>query len=647
MRSTERNQQYYLTDIPLDQAIKSYFELLSKHKTFCRKQETIKIDESLGKITSEAIWALNSSPRYDSSAMDGFAVKASDTITATETNPIYLELEKQAIQVDTGDSIPIGFDAVIMIELTNQPNEKVIEIRQPVPPYNHIRKIGEDIVATELILPENHKIRPHDIAACAAAGTTKINVYVTPKVLIIPTGDEIVPIGTEPVKTGQIIDTNSIMLGSMLTEFGAYATLHPPIPDDKKKLKTTISENLDDFDIVLINAGSSAGRDDYTATVINELGKVIVHGIAIKPGHPVVLGIVENKPIIGIPGYPVSAALTTSLIVKPIIDKKLRITGNSQKVVKAITTKKIASSIGEDEYIRVNVGKINNKLIVSPTQQGAGVLMSLVKSDGFIKIPRLTEGIETGSKVNVILFNNNNDISKSIFLAGSHDPSIDLIINKLYGEYGIRLISSNIGSIGGLLALKRKEAHIAGSHLLDEKTGTYNIGHINNFLHGDKLYLVNLAYRTQGLIVRQGNPKNISGILDITKKNVEFVNRQLGSGTRILFDYELKSNKIKPATIRGYERQEITHLSVAATVASGTADVGLGVLSAAKAFNLEFIPIAKEKFDLIIPEKYYASPFLEPLIKFIKSEEYRTGINSLGGYDTKETGGSTYITPRV
>ena len=643
MTPKKRNQDYYLNDIPLEDAIKSYFNSLSKKNSFAKKKEFIKINDSLANVTAEAIWALNSSPNYDSSAMDGFAVNAVETISATETDPIYLKIGKQAIQVDTGDPVPIGFDAVIMIEHTSNPNADEIEIRQPVPPYNHVRKIGEDIVATELVLPQNHKIRPQDIAACAAAGITNINVHVPPKILIIPTGDEIIPIGEKRIRKEQIIDTNSIMLGSMITEFGAYPTLHPPIPDDEKKLKSTINEKIKDFDIILINAGSSAGRDDYTSSIINDLGEVIVHGIAIKPGHPVVLGIIEGKPVIGIPGYPVSAALTTQLIVKQIINKKLGLIESQEKTIKATTTKKIASSIGEDEFIRVNVGKIDGKFIVCPTQQGAGVLMSLVKSDGFLKIPRLTEGIESGTSVDVILFNNDNDVTKSIFLAGSHDPSIDLIISKLYAKHGIRLISSNIGSIGGLMALKRKESHIAGSHLLDEKTGSYNIPHINNFLPEQKVILINLAYRTQGLIVKKGNPKHITSIPDISKPNVEFVNRQLGSGTRILFDYELKSKGINQNSITGYQRQEITHLGVAATVESGLADVGLGLLSAAKAFDLDFIPVTQEKFDLVIPKNYYDSSFLEPLINLIKSDEYKQDIIDLGGYDTKETGQTTYI----
>ena len=643
MTPKKRNQDYYLNDIPLEDAIKSYFDSLSKKNSFAKKKELIKINDSLANVTAEAIWALNSSPNYDSSAMDGFAVNAVETISATETDPIYLKIGKQAIQVDTGDPVPIGFDAVIMIEHTSNPNADEIEIRQPVPPYNHVRKIGEDIVATELVLPQNHKIRPQDIAACAAAGITNINVHVPPKILIIPTGDEIIPIGEKRIRKEQIIDTNSIMLGSMITEFGAYPTLHPPIPDDEKKLKSTINEKIKDFDIILINAGSSAGRDDYTSSIINDLGEVIVHGIAIKPGHPVVLGIIEGKPVIGIPGYPVSAALTTQLIVKQIINKKLGLIESQEKTIKATTTKKIASSIGEDEFIRVNVGKIDGKFIVCPTQQGAGVLMSLVKSDGFLKIPRLTEGIESGTSVDVILFNNDNDVTKSIFLAGSHDPSIDLIISKLYAKHGIRLISSNIGSIGGLMALKRKESHIAGSHLLDEKTGSYNITHINHFLPEQKVILINLAYRTQGLIVKKGNPKHITSISDISKPNVEFVNRQLGSGTRILFDYELKSKGINQKSITGYQRQEITHLGVAATVESGLADVGLGLLSAAKAFDLDFIPVTQEKFDLVIPKNYYDSSFLEPLINLIKSDEYKQDIIDLGGYDTKETGQTTYI----
>jgi len=514
-----------------------------------------------------------------------------------------------------------------------------IEILKGATPWQHVRLVGEDIVATELIISENHVIRPVDMAAMLASGHKTVMVRRKPKVAVIPTGTELVEPGSD-LKKGDIIDFNSTMLSAMATVYGADPSKRKIMKDDAALLKRTILDAVAESDLVVINAGSSAGREDFTAPVIAELGEVFVHGVNIKPGKPVILAIVQGKPVIGIPGYPVSAALTFNLFVKPII---YLFQGRTVPPVDTITAKlsrQVASSLGQEEFVRVKLGSVSGNLIATPVTRGAGALMSLVRADGIIRIPAESEGIAGGHDVTVELLRQTHEIANTIVCIGSHDNALDVLGNFLKREHsGFSLSSAHVGSMGGLLALKRGEAHLAGTHLLDEETGEYNVSYIKKHLPGTKIVLVNLVYRTQGFIVPKGNPKGIKGFEDLRRPDVVFVNRQAGAGTRLLTDLYLKRLGIDPNSVKGYHHEEFTHMAVAAAVVSGAADTGLAVLSAARALDLDFVPVAQERYDLAILAEYYDTPMFRALLRIVREDrDFREQIVNMGGYDVKEMG---------
>jgi putative molybdopterin biosynthesis protein len=632
-------RHYYLSDIPLHDAIAKFHEALQQAGALALSPaETVPLEQAHGRMTAAPVWAVRSSPHYDAAAMDGVAVRAEETIGAMETSPRRLQVGVQAVWVDTGDPLPVGFDAVIMVEVIHQVDASTIEIQAPVAPYQHVRPLGEDIVATELVLPESHLLRPQDLAACAAAGLTSVAVRKPPHVTVIPTGTELVPIGTEP-KPGDIIEFNSLMLGAMIAEWGGKATRWPAIPDDMERLKQTILEALTASDIVVVNAGSSAGSEDYTARAIADLGELVVHGIALRPGHPVVLGVVGNKPVVGIPGYPVSAALTCELLIKPLIEHQLGMPPQSRPKITARISRKVLSPTGEDEYLRVRLGQVGEKMVATPIQRGAGVIMSLVRADGLVTIPRFSEGLDAGQEVVVELLRSPESLAGTIVAIGSHDLTLDLLASELRRlNPKLTLASSNVGSLGGLLALQRGEAHLAGSHLLDEATGQYNLSFIRRYVKDGAVVVVNLVQRIQGFIVPPGNPKSITTLTDLKRDDVTFVNRQRGSGTRVLLDYLLKQQDIAPTQIVGYAREEYTHLAVAAAVAGGRFDVGLGVLSAARALGMDFVPLQNEQYDLIIPRAFYDSDLLQPLLTLIRSAAFQQQVEALGGYQVASMG---------
>ncbi len=633
-------QKKYLSNEPLADAIRKYTDALKAAGIGDPLPgERIPIGDALDRVTSEAVIAKVSSPFYHSAAMDGYAVKFIDTFGAGETKPKRMRVPEQAAAIDTGDPLPDGFNAVIMIEDVEKISETEIEILKPATPWQHVRLVGEDIVATELILPENHVVRPVDMAAMIASGHTTVLARQRPVVSVIPTGTELVEPGSE-LKKGDIIDFNSTMLSAMAAECGAHAVPKHIIRDDAALLRQTILAALGESDLILINAGSSAGREDFTAEVIAELGSVIVHGIAIKPGKPVILGIVRGKAVIGIPGYPVSAALTFNLFVKPLLYSLQGLTPPGPDVISAKLSRQVASSLGQEEFVRVKLGSVSGNLIATPVTRGAGALMSLVRADGIIRVPAESEGVAASHDVSVELLRSSRDIANTIVCIGSHDNALDVLGNHLKKKYpAFTLSSAHVGSMGGLLALKRKEAHLAGTHLLDEETGQYNVSYIKKLLPDAGIVLVNLVYRTQGFIVPKGNPKGIKGFGDLAREDVVFVNRQAGAGTRLLTDLHLKKLKIDPEKVKGYDHEEFTHMAVAAAVLSGAADTGLAVLSAAQALELDFIPVAEERYDLAVLREFYDTPLLQALLGIIRGEKgFRDQIVAMGGYDVSDMG---------
>jgi putative molybdopterin biosynthesis protein len=594
--------------------------------------------------------------------MDGFAVRAVDTNGALPSKPVSLEIGTEAEYVDTGDPLPEWANAVIPIEnvesldaagaiTSDIRTPACIRIRASVPPWSHVRPLGEDIVATQLVLPAGHSLRPADLGAIAAAGHQEIQVARRPRVAILPTGTELVPIGS-PLKPGNILEYNSLVIAAQIKSMGAEPTRFPITKDDFELICEKVLDAASSHDLVLLNAGSSAGAEDFSANVVQRLGTLLVHGVAVRPGHPVILGLlnrpskIENQkstgssspvPILGVPGYPVSAALTIDIFVEPVLAQWLGRRPNELPVEKATLTRKIVSPPGDDDFIRVAVGKVADRLLAAPLSRGAGVITSLVQADGLALIPRGTQGLEAGDQVDVRLYRSRRDIDRTIFCIGSHDLTLDLM-SQFLAEHDRRLSSANVGSQGGLVALRRGEAHLAGSHLLNPETGEYNISYIRQYMPNIPVKVVALVGRQQGLLVKRGNPKGMKDLQDLTRPEVRFVNRQRGAGTRVLLDYHLSRKKIQPEYIVGYSQEEYTHLGVAAAVASGRADCGLGIAAAAQALDLDFIPLFQERYDLVIPSQFAGADLLAPLFGLLTDRRFQEAVSRLEGYDVSVMG---------
>ena len=650
-------ESIYLTTVPVEEGLSLY---LNRIKEVCQIQyEEIAVKDSLGRVCKKAVYGKYCSPLYNASAMDGIAVISSRTEEASESNPIILVEGEDYVEVDTGDPVYPPYDAVIMVEDLLEgakksdgkglkEEKKTLSIIDYASPWQHVRPIGEDIVTGEMILPSNHQIRPIDIGVMLSSGITKIEVIKKPTVAIIPTGSELIEPEEAP-KVGDIIESNSQMFAGMIQEAGGVPHPMAPIPDQYETIKAAVSESAVAYDIVIVNAGSSAGREDYTVHVLRELGEVLIHGVAIKPGKPVILAIINNKPVIGLPGYPVSAYIDLETFVLPVLAHLSGVKIKEMETIEAVMTKRVMSSLKYKEYLRVKVGEVDDKLVATPLARGAGAAMSLVRSDGFCIIDQNHEGVEAGEKVKVVVHRALDKIKNTLVVIGSHDLILDVLADMLptlggEGKVTTRdnqekttyLSSTHVGSMGGMMSLNRGETHLAPLHLLDEKTGVYNIPYLQRMAGSEPMALIKGVGRIQGLIVKKGNPKKIKGLEDIV--NCSFVNRQKGSGTRILLDYKLKELRIDKEKISGYLRESATHMAVAALVNSESADAGLGILAAAKAFDLDFVEVAVEEYDFAVPVKFLELLQVQEFIKVLQSQKFKERLEELGGYTYEDIG---------
>lgn len=626
----------YLTNTPLEKAREDYIKFLEE-KGFDSKTETIPVCQACGRITARPVYAHICAPHYAASAMDGVAVKAGDTFGATETTPVTLKTE-QFVELDTGDPIPEGRDAVIMVEDIVRKPDGSISIHAPAAPWQHIRQIGEDVCAGEMILGAHMELSPAAIGAMIAGGVLELEVIKRPVVGIIPTGDEIIPPCADP-KLGDILEFNSSIFSAMLNNWRAESRVYPIVPDDFEKIKAAVSQAAEDCDMVILNAGSSAGREDYSAEAIAQLGQVLYHGIAIKPGKPAILGCLGAKPVLGVPGYPVSGIIVIEQLLKPLIDRWYHSSPAPEKTATATLTRPVVSSLKYQEFVRVRMGYVGEKLMASPLSRGSGVVSSFMKADGILTIPQGVEGYEAGKQVEIQLLSREERLKNTLVVIGSHDPLLDELANMMHLEDPrVYMSSSHVGSMGGIMAIRRGEAHAAGCHLLDTETGEYNLSFIRKYFPKGGVRLLSCVGRQQGLMLQKGNPLNIGEFKDIAGKDVRYVNRQKGSGTRILADYLCKKEGIAPEKIYGYEREELTHTSVAAQIASGSADAGMGIYSAAKLYDLDFLPVCVEEYDLLIPDHAWDSPMVRQLIATLKSRAFREKMEAMGGYTLDRPG---------
>ena len=607
--------------------------------------EEIPTAEARGRVTAAPVFAAYSSPAYNGAAMDGIAVAAADTFGASEERPLRLALGRQAHLVNTGRPLPPGTDAVIMIEQVEIlpvafDNRDVgeAEIRAAAFPGQHVRGVGEDTVASELVLPRHQRLGPADVAALVTAGVFRLAVLRKPRVAILATGSELIDwreAEAKPPAPGAIVESNSLLLAGLVSEAGGEPVVLPRQPDSFEAIRDSVAGALaSDAHVVVVNAGASHGSEDYTVHVLEELGRVLVHGITVMPGKPTLLGEARGKPFVGSPGYPVSAWVCFDQILLPALARMQGQPVPVRETVTATVARRLASKLGQEELVRVHVGRVGERVVALPLKRGAGTITSLTRADGLLRIPAESEGLAAGEQVKVELFRPRSALDRTLVVVGSHDVVLDHLADDLRRRVPeLSVSASNVGSLGGLLAVRDGRCHFAGTHLLDPRTGEYNVADVERVLQGTPVRLVTLTLREQGLLVARGNPKRIRGIADLARGDVTFVNRQAGSGTRVLFDYELGRAGLSPAAIRGYEREEFTHMGVAVQVQSGGADAGLGILAAARALGLDFVPVATERFDLCIPKVHLGDPRVVAVLDTLQSSEFRQAVRALGGYD--------------
>ncbi len=606
--------------------------------------ETVATPDAVGRILAGPVTARLSSPNFHAAAMDGIAVVAEFTFGAHASRPKILRMGQDAFFVNTGHVMPPETNAVIMIEHVQELEKGRVQIEAPAFPWQHVRKMGEDIVATELLFARHHQVSAYCVGAMLSAGLFEVEVLARPKVVIIPTGSELVDwrrTSANAVAPGQVIESNAYVLSAMVEAAGGCCRRLEKIGDDPAKIKEAIGQSVEDPAVqsVLITGGSSAGSEDFARTAIAAQGDVLVHGVTMMPGKPVIVGNVSQKPVFGIPGYPVSAIMAFEQLVQPLLARWLGQPEPQRLEVDVLPTRKIASKLGVEEFVRVKIGRVGEKMVATTLPRGAGQITSITEADGIIRIPAHVEGIPAQAPVKAELLRSMQHIDRTVVFVGSHDNTLDLLADELRAQSAhLTISSSHVGSMGGLMAVKRGVCHVAGSHLLDESDGSYNLAYIQKYLPDVPVRLIHLVNREQGLMVPPGNPKTIAGIEDLTREDVCLVNRQGGSGTRILLDYKLKQLGLAGDRINGYDNEEFTHMAVAVAVLSGAADVGLGIYAAAKALGLDFVPVVTEQYDLVIPVEHFETASIQAMLRVIQSDTFQKRVSALGGYHTESTG---------
>ncbi len=606
-------------------------------------RELVETASALGRVTAEPLISNLSSPGYNGAAMDGFAVAASDTYGASEEQPLSLELGAAAFPINTGQPLPPGTDAVIMIEKVQQSGAGAVVIHGAAFPWQHVRRVGEDIVTRELVLPHHHRLHAADVAALLTAGVFQVPVLVRPRVAILPTGSELVAwhdLGGEPPGPGRIIETNAAFLAGLVREAGGEPVVLPLARDQLEEIQAAVEAALaSDAHMVLLNAGVSAGSRDFTSHVAKALGEVLVHGVMAMPGKPTLLAEAGGKPLVGTPGYPVSAWVCFDQFIAPALARMQGQLPPHRERVAVTAGRRLPSRLGHEEFLRVHLGRVGDQVVATPLKRGAGAISSLTRADGVLRIPADSEGLEEGAAAEAEVLGPPGAVDRTLIVVGSHDVTLDHLADHARRRAPqLQMSASHVGSLAGLMAIRAGRCHMGGTHLLDPDTGEYNESYVRRHLPGIPARLLTLAFREQGFMVPRGNPKRILDFADLTREDVRMVNRQAGSGTRVLMDYHLQEQGVDSRRIQGYDQEEYTHMTVAVQVLTGAADVGLGILAAAQALDLDFVPVATERYDLCVPTRFWEDARIQEVRTTLASSDFKETVSALGGYDVAPMG---------
>lgn len=608
----------YLTLTPLEQAL----SILKTSFAAPDRLERIPIIQAVGRVVAVPLYAKYSVPEASLAAMDGIAVRSADTHGASDQAPVILE---QFLRVNTGNIVPPRFDAVIMIEDTWECKDR-FQVRKSASPNQHIRPAGEDIREHQLVLPAGHQIRPFDIGALATYGITHVEVR-SVRVGIIPTGSELVPLGVRPVP-GQVVESNSVMAQVYLGSMGAQCTRYPITRDEPDLIAKTLENAVRDNDLVLISAGSSAGTRDFTASVIRSLGELLFHGVSIRPGKPVMLGRIDGKPVIGLPGYPLAAQTILREFAAPLLETwgfpPVRLNQVTATLSRALT-----SDPGFDDFVPVYAGRVGTTCWGVPHSRGSGVQMATVKANGYIHVPGPVEGYETGSRVEVFLTTDPAVIDRTLLLSGTLDPGLEDLA-MLVHERGLFLHATRSGNIGALLTLNNMACHAAPMSLPSYPLlGKWPV--LLQNMPREGLVFVHIAAVEVGIVSRDG--------LDIKDTGtVRWINSRKDTASRFLSDTITSSQDRTPLQIKEYPREAGGPAEVVSAIGNETADAGICPASIAAAAGLRFTPLGQEQFGLAIHPQMLSDPGIGTLVSVIRTPEFRQVLAKYPGYGSSHTG---------
>ena len=603
----------------------------------------VPLEQASGEVLAEEVVGARNVPHYPAAAVDGYALASEDTAQASPARPVLLSRDRFC-WVNTGGAVPPSCDAVVMVEDTSEGPDGLVVVRA-TPRGQNVRPVGEDVLAGQVLARPGDPVTPALQALLLCAGVREIPALPKPRVLFIPTGDEILSVeewfrsGATP-PPGTVVESNSTLLRGLFRGWGMDLHVHPLVPDDPVQIRQALDEGAESYDVVLLGAGSAKGKRDHSASVLREGGGLLFRWLLMKPGRPAMGGAWKGKPVLVLPGFPMSTAVVAWGLVHPFLEhlasspvpsgEELCSSLGCGEPQECRLLVPLSSAQGMEDWVRLKCARIRDQVVAWPLSTGASSLFALAECDALGVLPRETLELPKGSPLSFYPLKRMG-LDRTALFQGSDDPAFQRLASRVRLR-GAQVAIRTVGSLGGLAALARGEAHLAACHLLDPQTGIYNDSFLAQFDPQGQWWRRRLYYREQGLIVPSGNPLGLRTIRDLAARGIRLANRQPGAGTRVLLDHLLGREGIPPAGLEGYDIQCVSHMEAANRVASGQADVTLGIRAAAEALGLDFIPLAVEPFEIVGPREFEGHPALEVLMACLEDPAWRLQIEALGGY---------------